>query len=180
MTDTAHPAHAPELADAEEWMLSSLRMTSRDRDGWTYGPLSSLLLDRGRLFTPAPWPGGQEPPGEPGRCFIESVSWACAADGELAYVEGWAWDAWMQQEAHAWCAGADGAALDPTWRTPGRAYVGLPVEVEAAARIMGEACGPLLHGRGGLISSTAERWMRDGIPDGLLVDVGRPIPRLRP
>ena len=40
-----------------------------------------------------------------------------------------------------------------------------------------EPGGPLLHGHGGLISSTAERWMRDGIPDGLLVDIGRPIPK---
>ncbi|MFF4392981.1 hypothetical protein ACFY0G_40605 [Streptomyces sp. NPDC001552] len=180
MTDTTHPAHAPELTDAEEWLLSFMRMTARDRGGWAYGTLAGLLLDRGRIFTPAPWPGGEEPPGEPGRCFIDSVSWAWAAGGAFAYVEGWALDPWMQQEAHAWCAGTDGTALDPTWRTPGRAYVGLPVEAEAAARIMSEAGGPLLHGRGGLISSTAERWMRDGIPDGLLVDVGRPIPRISP
>ena len=41
---------------------------------------------------------------------------------------------------------------------------------------MGEQTGPLLHGPGGLASDTAMRWVRDGVPSGLLVDVSRPVP----
>ena len=35
----------------------------------------------------------------------------------------------------------------------------------------------LLHGRDGMISDLAERWMREGVPGELLVDIGRRVPR---
>ncbi|MEV7842040.1 hypothetical protein [Streptomyces albidoflavus] len=179
MTDTARPASATEAERTaeEEYLLASVRMAARKREGWAYGTLNALFLAHGRLFTPTPWPGGANPPGELGRCFTEAVSWAWASDGALAYVEGVALDEWAREEPHAWCAGPDGAALDLTWPRPGRAYLGLPVRADAAQHIMSETSGPLLYRAEGLISTTAERWMRDGLPDGLLVDIGRPVPR---
>ncbi|MFE6166160.1 hypothetical protein ACFQ7F_45535 [Streptomyces sp. NPDC056486] len=165
-------------SEAEGWLIEYLRMDASargERSGWVHPGLSALLLAHGRLFTPAPWPDGGDPPGEPGRCYIESVSWAWATGGELAYVEGWAWDtAWPVE--HAWCAGAGGAARDLTWRRPGRAYLGIPVRAQDAARLMGEQSGPLLHGAGGLASDLVVTWCREGFPAELLADVGRPLP----
>ncbi|OII59990.1 hypothetical protein BJP40_12020 [Streptomyces sp. CC53] len=170
-------AAAAGLADADRWLVNWLRRDAecrRARPGWVHSCLSGLLLAHGRLFTPAPWPDGGPPPGEPERCFIEAVSWAWASGGELAYVEGWAWDVAFPVE-HAWCTGSDGVVRDLTWPRPGAAYLGLPVAAEAAAALMGEHGGPLLHANG-LAGPLALSWMREGVPAGLLVDVGRPLP----
>ena len=166
---------------AEGWLTEGLRHRAElagTRPGWRYATLATLLLDVGRLFTPAPWPDGGSPPGELGRCFVESVSWAWASAGELAYIEGWALDPGIVDHvAHAWCAGADGTARDTTWPTPGLAYLGLPVRAELAKDLMLENFGPLLHGQDGMISGLAERWMREGVPGEFLVDIGRPVSR---
>ncbi|MFF6852789.1 hypothetical protein [Streptomyces antimycoticus] len=113
------------------------------------------------------------PPGEPGKCYTEAASWGLASGGELAYVEGLAWDlAWPVE--HAWCAGPDGNARDLTWPRLGRAYLGLTVHAEEAVRIMSKS-GPLLHGNG-FASDVAITWCREGVPAELLVDIGRPVP----
>ncbi|MFB7031007.1 MULTISPECIES: hypothetical protein [unclassified Streptomyces] len=162
----------------EEWLIGGLRFGARypPRDGWAYSSPSALLLAHGRLFTPARWPGGAIP-GEPGQCFIESMIYAQGSGDALAYVEGWALDPDNTGEtiAHAWCAGPGGLLLDPTWKAPGAAYVGLPVVPSVAAGLMSDCGGPLLHSASGLVSPVTERWMREGIPEGVLVDVGRPI-----
>ncbi len=139
------------------------------RDGWRYATVVELLLDVGRLFTPTPWRSG-EPQGEPGRCYIESASWACAVDG-LAYAEGLAWDG-LRPVRHAWCGDAAGAAVDPTWRTPGTVYLGLPVDARTASDLMGRQAGPLLHHSKPLL----RQWLQHGVPGELLVDCGRPVP----
>ncbi|MFC9233617.1 hypothetical protein ACFTZI_32460 [Streptomyces decoyicus] len=173
----AGPRRGP--SPEESLLIGELHFRANQRrDGWVYATLDALLLDKGRLFRPSPWPDGGDPPGEPGRCFVESVSWAwAAAAGDLAYVEGYALAPGdVFAEPHAWCAAVDGAARDVTWRRPGTAYLGLPVRAEVAKDLMAEQFGPLLHGAEGLISPLAERWMRTGVPEDLLVPVGRPVP----
>ncbi|MGW1764661.1 hypothetical protein ACWCQL_11390 [Streptomyces sp. NPDC002073] len=102
------------------------------------------------------------------------MSWAQASAGEFAYVEGWAWDVAYPVE-HAWCTTADGTVRDLAWRRPGRAYLGLPVRADAAVAMMGRHGAPLLHADG-MVSPIAQAWLRDGVPEGLLLDVGRPLP----
>ncbi|MFI1569064.1 hypothetical protein ACH4ZX_39670 [Streptomyces sp. NPDC020490] len=166
-------------ADFEGWLVDQLRRDVQMRGelpGFRHaGGVAGLLLTYGRLFTPAPWPDGGDPPGDPGRCYTESVSWAWASEGELVYVEGMAWDLAFPME-HAWCGTADGTARDLTWRRPGRAYLGIPVHAEEATRIMGAQGSPLLYSAEGHASRLAIEWARDGIPAELLADVGRPVP----
>lgn len=164
-----------DASDAETWLLDDLRdfagVVGEPPDGWRYATVYGLLLDVGRLFTPQSWPDG-EPPGELGRCYVESVSWAAAQPDTLAYVEGLAWRTYPQE--HAWCAQLDtGRMLDPTCPTRllAPAYIGLPVRADAAAALMFQHRGPLL----GHTALTRE-WMQHGVPAGLLLDVGRPVP----
>lgn len=91
---TTNISGSTEPATAERRLVDELRADART--------LPSLLLAYGRLFTPAPWPDGGSPPGEPGRCYVESASWAWASDGELAYVEGWAWDGALPPHTIRW------------------------------------------------------------------------------
>ncbi|MFF4709617.1 hypothetical protein [Streptomyces sp. NPDC001297] len=178
-----HPADADRpavQADAERDLIGHLRRQASavsERRGWAYSSLAALLLVHGRLFTPSRWADSVAPPGEPGRCYVESVSWAWASSGTLAYVEGLACSAGGAMVEHAWCADVlDGRARDLTWSEPGRAYLGLPVDAEHAAGVMGARAGPLLYGVVQGVSDVAERWMRSGIPEGLLLDVGRAVP----
>lgn len=153
-------------------MISDMRnfvMLEPARPGWRYPSVFSLLLDVGRLFTPRPWPTG-EPPGEPGRCYVDSASWAWGSPDGLAYVEGVAWTGLFPME-HAWCADGLGVVHDPTWREPATAYLGLPVDARAASDLMGRHLEPLLaHG------AVCRDWLRTGVPGELLVDCGRPVP----
>jgi len=139
--------------------------------GYRYASVYALLLDVGRLFTPARWPSGP-PPGEPGKCYIEAASWAWGATDAPAYVEGMAWTGLFPIE-HAWCSTRSGTVLDPTWEEPGSAYLGLPVKPTVAVDLMRRHGDALLtHG------PVTREWMRDGVPPDILMDVGRPVPKV--
>ncbi|MFE7194489.1 hypothetical protein [Kitasatospora sp. NPDC057541] len=162
------------LTDAERHLVGDLHVAvtllGDPPPGYQYVNVLGLLLDVGRLFTPRPWPDGGTPPGEPGKCYTESVAWAWGSPDGLAYVEGVAWTGRFPLE-HGWCSSADGLVLDPTWPVPAAAYLGLPVRADAAAALMSEH-GDRLLGYG----TVCLDWLRTGVPGELLVDVGRQIP----
>lgn len=163
------------ITQAERLLIQALHIDAQlrgSRPGWAHSSLASLLLAHGRLHTPARWPSNATPPGTLGSCYIDSIAQAQA--DALVYVEGVAWDVAFAVE-HAWCATVEGIVRDPTWHSPGLAYLGIPVRATAAARIMGQQLGPLLYSAPGHASALAMQWARHGIPDGLLLDVGRPV-----
>ncbi|MGV9779744.1 hypothetical protein [Streptosporangium sp. NPDC003464] len=76
------------------------------RDDWPYASLvGRLLLDHGRLFTPADRPAHIQP-GPPGSCFASATRIAEAHD--LIYVEGMALVDGLPVGGfdHAWCVDA--------------------------------------------------------------------------
>ncbi|WP_323452112.1 hypothetical protein [Streptomyces yaizuensis] len=65
---------------------------------------------------------------------------------------------------------------DLTWPRPGTAYLGLALDGSAAASLMSRHGLAIVHGPDGFVSSIGASWMRDDVPPGLLLDIGRPIP----
>ncbi|MBT1094211.1 hypothetical protein [Streptomyces sp. Tu102] len=59
---------------------------------------------------------------------------------------------------------------------PGAAYLGLALDAEWSAGVMGERTGPVLYGAVGMASELAVERMRNRVPAERLVDVGRPVP----
>ncbi|MFE9252881.1 hypothetical protein [Streptomyces sp. NPDC007088] len=81
---------------------------------WAYPTFADLILAHGRLYAPAPWPGGPQRPGE---CF--AAAHALADRTGWTYCEGFAL---IPSSAgpvphgvgeHAWCLTADGQVADP-------------------------------------------------------------------
>ncbi|MET9777627.1 hypothetical protein ABZ023_25775 [Streptomyces sp. NPDC006367] len=146
------------------------------REGWQYANLDALLLAHGRWFTPHPLPSDVAP-GEPGKCYRDSVTWALKQrPHEVAYVEGFADDLFAARTPHAWCSRTDARVIDRTWDPVGLAYIGLPLQPEAAQSFMDDnGTWSVLFAAEGLVSATTEAWMRHGVPDGVLMDVGLPL-----
>ncbi|MEU2717703.1 hypothetical protein [Streptomyces sp. NPDC007205] len=92
----------------------------------------------------------------------------------LLYVEGWAFDA-RRPVIRSWSAIAGGLAQDVTCRRLTRAYLGLPLKVEAMVTLMLQQNVPLVHGNG-ILTPTALQWLRNGVPAGALAGVGRRVP----
>lgn len=180
--------NAPELTDAERMMLSWLRSNAWNarRNAVRLGhsdvvrrrfvTFNELLLAHGRLFRPAAFPAELDT-GEPGTCWISS--WANADTHGLVYVEGMAATAermWVEHE-HGWCARPGGRdALDPTWRPPGLAYLGVPLTAEFRGHAVAQRRGPRLfysgHGLGRAL-------LDEGFPqDAIAPDAGRPLPEI--
>ncbi|MFD4576748.1 hypothetical protein ACFWNK_30830 [Streptomyces sp. NPDC058417] len=81
---------------------------------WHYPTFADLVLAHGRLYAPAPWPGGLQ---HPGRCF--AAAHALADREGWTYCEGFALvpssaDSVPHGAAeHAWCLTDDGRVADP-------------------------------------------------------------------
>lgn len=137
------------------------------RAAWAYGSLAELLLERGRLFAAAELPFGERrlPPRQ---CYANAFAMA-SVRADLVYAEGYAvcdvGDGALLHFQHAWCVDPDGVVVDPTWDTPGEAYLGLPL----GPRVGPPAHGPgLIHEVGDLVDV-----LMHGLPADALVDVGR-------
>ncbi|GAB7101703.1 hypothetical protein JCM4814A_00170 [Streptomyces phaeofaciens JCM 4814] len=135
-----------------------------------------LLLREGRLFSPAPLPDGAERL-HPGFCFTNSSQLADEhPELRLTYCEGFGTAPVGAGQAlhtpHAWAVTPEGLALDATWPTePGTAFLGLPFADPSTwpHPLLGRS---LLQEPPFLVVV-----LRSGLPDGLLADLGRPVPR---
>ncbi|MFI7083824.1 hypothetical protein ACIBUR_09480 [Streptomyces anulatus] len=137
------------------------------RAGWAHGSLPELLVERGRFFTPARLPASV--PRLPARACYSNAFALAATRSDMVYAEGYAvWDSgdgWQLHLHHAWCVDSRGAVVDPTWPTPGLAYLGLPLGPWAGAPSLGP----------GLIEEMELLYplLEHGLPADVLVDVGR-------
>lgn len=146
------------------------RVPAGHRDAWVYRSLDELLLVHGRLFTPAPLSRRYRRLPER-QCYANAFAMASVRE-ELTYVEGYAvcdfGDGDLLPLQHAWCVTADGTVVDPTWPTPGVAYLGIP---------LGPGRGAPSYGPGMTYDIDQLRpVLAEGLTAEELVDVGRPLP----
>ncbi|MFF9645888.1 hypothetical protein [Kitasatospora aureofaciens] len=140
-----------------------------------------VVLDQGRLFTPAPWPRSGAPRrGAPGRCHRNALRVARLLPG--AYAEGYALAEDGTARAHAWCVDVEGNVLDPAWSDgPVLAYLGVPMAWEFVLAFQKRTLTKT-HFRGVLDplvqARDAERIFRSGVPLYGMRDVGRIPPAL--
>lgn len=164
---------AETVVPAEERLIAMLRQYAAvydgngDRPGWAYRSVPHLLLEQGRLFTPAPR-AGDVPALPASLCYANAAMIARAYDG-LIYAEGVALlaDQPVQLE-HAWCVQPDGTVADPTWDDgAAAAYLGLPITDVRLWPIDGQA----------LLADFARfrPLLENGLPDGALARIGRPL-----
>lgn len=97
-----------------------------------------LVSDYGIDFVPF-----LRPPGMPKmmdkECFSNCAGLVLAND-DLVYCEGYAKVEYMEFFIlHAWLMLPDGTMLDPTWKTMGAAYRGIPFATEYLRRVMVES-----------------------------------------
>ncbi|MEU8759468.1 hypothetical protein [Streptomyces sp. NPDC048659] len=184
--DLPRPGRAPAasglLTPAETVLIHCLRQYAAEVDptsepvleGWAYPSPFHLLLDVGRLFTPAPLPPAVAPLMVT-FCYTNAVQTiADQEDPALVYVEGFASctvDSAVHHASHAWAT--DGThAIDPTWPADsGCAYLGIP--------FADPAMWPHpLYGDGILEQyATLLPILREGLPADAVADIGRPLPR---
>lgn len=177
-------ANAPEVTAAERtlltWMLfaavtARMHAQHRGEDRHRHYSYQEFVLEYGRLFTPAELPDDLAV-AESGRCFANAHRQADTRGKELVFVEGFATSesvGWMGIE-HAWCArwpaGTD--ALDLTWRPIGGAYVGVPF-THMGRWHNNHRRHPHMLSSGNPFGRSV---LREGAPDVVLPDVGRPLP----
>ena len=84
------------------------------------------VLRYGRSFKPQALPKGYKMQ-ESKQCFMNAFKLA-QTHPDLTYVEGFATPDFAPiPMQHAWCVDDDGNVFDNTWKTPGSAYVGIPM-----------------------------------------------------
>ncbi|MFJ3216489.1 hypothetical protein ACIPLC_11275 [Kitasatospora sp. NPDC086801] len=144
------------------------------------GALSAVnvVLAQGRTFVPAAWPRGAPRRGLLGRCHPNALRIARLTG--FAYVEGYA-SVRGTTHPHAWCAGPDGAALDPTWPDgTATAYLGVPMTTAFVRAFQQRTLTKTVFV--GVLDAEvqavrdATRIFTGGVPDWGLLDIGRPQP----
>lgn len=172
------------LTRGEEYLVSYLRRAAESirpsaaviEEGWIYTSHFDLLLREGRLFTPAPLPDGIGRL-HPGFCYTNSSQLAEEhPELELTYVEGYGTAPISGGQVvplpHGWAATPEGVVLDATWpHEQGTAFIGLP--------FADPAMWPDPRSGRSLLQEPPflGDWLRDGLPRGVLADLGRPVPR---
>ncbi|MFD3328847.1 hypothetical protein [Streptomyces sp. NPDC058701] len=127
------------VSPAEEELIAYVRAHAEETsatgrqaaEGWLYASVCHLLLDVGRLFTPACLPASPSPRYR-GFCFSNATA-ACkeVSGGELVYVEGFRSTPvdghGTVHASHGWASTPAGDVVDPTWpRLDGLAYLDTP------------------------------------------------------
>lgn len=69
------------------------------------------------------------------QCFMNAFRLATEEPHKYTYVEGYA--ANIIPVHHAWCVNRDGHVIDPTWKDGGKAYYGIPFNVEYVWKMAG-------------------------------------------
>jgi len=117
--------------------LETVRALTKTRvgyDGYAYKGPADLVLQRGTVFTPSPFPRQYaRSQGVPQHCFDNAYVLATRTRGRLRYVEGYA--AGIIPVEHGWCVDVDDRVVDPTWPDGvGVAYLGIVVDLEVVRR----------------------------------------------
>lgn len=147
------------------------------RDGWAYPSPYHLLLEAGRLFTPAPLPPGMGRLGK-GFCYANAARTIEDHPGfGLVYAEGygtWPLDGTYVHVPHGWAANSvpsPATAVDPTWPDePDCAYLGIPFADPGVWPHPLYGAGVLQELR------TLLPILRHGLPKECIADLGRPLP----
>lgn len=92
---------------------------------WKYRGFEELVLDCGREMKPIPVPKYIQC-GVPKQCYFNCIE-LIKEHQDLTYVEGYALDADISfPVAHAWLMNPQEQAIDPTWKSAGLCYIGVP------------------------------------------------------
>jgi len=101
----------------------------RPNQGWKYTGFEELILDCGKAMEAKPLPTTIKR-SLPKGCYWNSQRLAFK-QSDLIYVEGYAIAEGIPLAiAHAWLMTTEGYAVDPTWDTPGTAYLGIPLSTK--------------------------------------------------
>ncbi len=128
---------------------------------WKYKSLYGMVLQEGKWCTPAPRPD-DVPKMRDKECFKNAAQLAFE-NSKYTYVEGFANSGIIPfPMAHAWCVDDKGRTVDPTWKTPGEAYIGIPFNTDFVRETV------VGNGHWGIIPempSSKYNPMKDGWPD---------------
>jgi hypothetical protein len=167
-------SHSSSLRANEELLRGYLRafQTSHVATGRRYGSLFDLILEHGQWNRPALFPERlAHLRGRPGRCFDNSDRLARVTG--LRYTEGFALsDVALVPLAHAWCITDDGTVVDPTWRTPGLAYLGVPLTPAYRAAVL-QRRRPRPGGGPAVFDARDRALLHEGIPAAALAPPGK-------
>ncbi|MBO2462667.1 hypothetical protein [Actinomadura violacea] len=144
--------------------------------GRRYGSLFDLILEQGQWNRPALFPEqSAHLRGRPGRCFDNAARLARLTG--LRYTEAFTLpDVALVPLPHAWCITDDGTVVDPTWPTPGLAYLSVSLTLAYRAAVLQRRVpGP--GGRAPAVFDDADRaLLYDGIPPDALALPGESEP----